>query len=120
MTYRSKFSWATINPAMRPARSWRNWPPTTQIRSRIFDTSVGWARDQVIVVRVPENPNVPRRMSAGAVAQLSTFNWGGAAVTDSSGNSGSPQDLADFDSADDMVDEWGRQSFPASDPPSNW
>jgi len=24
---------------------------------------------------------------------------------------------ADFD---DMVDEWGAQSFPASDPPSNW
>lgn len=21
---------------------------------------------------------------------------------------------------DAMVDEWGRQSFPASDPPSNW
>jgi hypothetical protein len=23
-------------------------------------------------------------------------------------------------SADAMIDEWGRQSFPASDPPSNW
>jgi hypothetical protein len=24
------------------------------------------------------------------------------------------------DFSDAMVDEWGRQSFPASDPPSNW
>jgi len=25
-----------------------------------------------------------------------------------------------FDRSDAMIDEWGRQSFPASDPPSNW
>jgi hypothetical protein len=24
------------------------------------------------------------------------------------------------DYADAMIDEWGRDSFPASDPPSNW
>jgi hypothetical protein len=24
------------------------------------------------------------------------------------------------DRSDAMIDEWGRQSFPASDPPSNW
>ena len=25
-----------------------------------------------------------------------------------------------WDRSDAMIDEWGRQSFPASDPPSNW
>jgi hypothetical protein len=27
---------------------------------------------------------------------------------------------SELDHSDAMVDEWGRQSFPASDPPSNW
>lgn len=29
-------------------------------------------------------------------------------------------DRATRDHSDAMIDEWGRQSFPASDPPSNW
>jgi len=28
--------------------------------------------------------------------------------------------LVEWDRSDAMIDEWGRQSFPASDPPSNW
>ena len=30
------------------------------------------------------------------------------------------QEVAEPSIIHDMVDEWGRQSFPASDPPSNW
>jgi hypothetical protein len=31
-----------------------------------------------------------------------------------------PVDVRGAPDFDDIVDEWGAQSFPASDPPSNW
>ena len=31
-----------------------------------------------------------------------------------------PVEAAGWERSDAMIDEWGRQSFPASDPPSNW
>jgi hypothetical protein len=40
---------------------------------------------------------------------------------DSAGvNAGGPVAASEPEQTDAMVDEWGRQSFPASDPPSNW
>jgi hypothetical protein len=47
---------------------------------------------------------------ASAAQQLdpARFNTGGAITA------------SEPDRSDAMVDEWGRQSFPASDPPSNW
>jgi hypothetical protein len=48
------------------------------------------------------SPSVPRAVTVVADAPADRLNvWGGR----------------DFD---DIVDEWGAQSFPASDPPSNW
>jgi hypothetical protein len=38
-------------------------------------------------------------------------------VGDEPANRLSASDARDFD---DIVEEWGMQSFPASDPPSNW
>ena len=38
-------------------------------------------------------------------------------VRDEPADRRSAADARDFD---DLVDEWGLQSFPASDPPSNW
>ena len=42
-----------------------------------------------------------------------------AEVTEPSGPAPVGFEGAD-DSVPDIVDEWGMQSFPASDPPSNW
>ena len=39
---------------------------------------------------------------------------------DFGGTSDSQAEAARKDRADAMIDEWGLQSFPASDPPSNW
>jgi hypothetical protein len=33
---------------------------------------------------------------------------------------GGATEVLDWDSAWDIVDQWGAESFPASDPPANW
>lgn len=45
-------------------------------------------------------------------------------ATDSAGSAGQPYPLPvtpePVGLRDDIVEEWGKASFPASDPPSNW
>jgi hypothetical protein len=41
-------------------------------------------------------------------------------IDHASANPGAQIAVTESDRSDAMVDEWGRQSFPASDPPSNW
>lgn len=43
-----------------------------------------------------------------------------AATSDFGEATGSHAEATRWDRADAMIDEWGLQSFPASDPPSNW
>jgi hypothetical protein len=43
-----------------------------------------------------------------------------SATSDVAGGADRRAESGAWDRADAMIDEWGLQSFPASDPPSNW
>lgn len=76
----------------------------------------------------PASPETPDRLGTGAESDLPSFpevlgalapQWSRMTSLPMSTLSPIESDHA-VSQAWDMVDEWGIQSFPASDPPSNW
>ena len=77
----------------------------------------------------PVSPETPDRIGSGADSDMPSFpEFLGALASRWSRPSSLPMSTLPSMKADaavssqvwDMVDEWGLQSFPASDPPSNW
>jgi hypothetical protein len=60
----------------------------------------------------------PLLLSAASGVASTAGQMGGLVPTRST--TAAQRDAEPLNMIDDIVDEWGRQSFPASDPPSNW
>ncbi len=77
----------------------------------------------------PAPPETPDRTGAGAESDIPSFpevlgallcSWSRKGTLPTSTLPWMQADDAVSGEAWDIVDEWGLQSFPASDPPSNW
>ena len=77
----------------------------------------------------PASPETPDRIGPGTESDIPSFpevlgalssRWSRMSSLPMSTLPSTKADDAVSSQAWDMVDEWGLQSFPASDPPSNW
>lgn len=64
--------------------------------------------------QVQSTPGKPAKSNRSGFEMADTFRVPAQLADDSS------QPAIDQDQRADAPDEWGRQSFPASDPPQNW